>query len=140
MNNGPSPATREGGYRIQGTGCTKNLEAQDVPRIWRHWLKTFENFLTNLEGREPNQPSTLINFVAPSVYEIMADCETYDDAITTLAATFKKPKTRSLLDIYSHAASKKMVKHWTLIYKNSEHLPRTATSNESQLSSTKMKQ
>ena len=68
--------------------------AQDAPRIWRHWLKTFENFLTSLEGRELNQLSSLINFVAPSVYEIIADYETYDDAIATLTATFDKSKDK----------------------------------------------
>ena len=65
----------------------------DALKTWRHWKRTFDFFLQSLPTEPaPNKLATLVNFVGPSVYDIIAESETYDDAIKILEATYDKPK------------------------------------------------
>lgn len=64
----------------------------DAAKQWLHWFRTFENFLTSLASLSPNKLDTLINYLAPSVYEFIGECTTYEDAINILKDTYVKPK------------------------------------------------
>jgi hypothetical protein len=59
---------------------------------WLHWKRTFINFLTAVNSLTPDKLNTLINYVSPSVYQYIADCSDYDDALRTLEELYIKPK------------------------------------------------
>ncbi|XP_053648711.1 uncharacterized protein [Cherax quadricarinatus] len=58
---------------------------------WKHWFKTFENFLGALPETDLDKLSLLINFVSPKIYEAISECNTYEDAIKTLKSQYIKP-------------------------------------------------
>ena len=67
----------------------------DAPKVWRHWLATFENFIESLQRPNKNldKPRFLINFVAPEIYKLFYDSDNYDKAISKLKAAYvKTPK------------------------------------------------
>ena len=67
----------------------------DALKSWRHWKRTFDYFIETLNNANPTPPNklaALINFVDPSIYEIIAECTDYDSAITTLTNVYDKPK------------------------------------------------
>ncbi|XP_045615138.2 uncharacterized protein [Procambarus clarkii] len=68
--------------------------ATTAAQEWRHWLKTFQNFILAVEENTPtvNKLRLLINYVAPRVFNYVADCTTYDAAETSLTELFVKPK------------------------------------------------
>jgi len=68
-------------------------DSPDAAKAWRHWSRTFTNFLNGLttEG-QPDKLAILINFVGPSVFELIADCSSYESAFDTLANCYDKPK------------------------------------------------
>ena len=57
---------------------------------YKHWLKTFENFITSLPA--PNKLNLLINHVDSSVYEFITDCVEYNAAKETLKNLYIKPR------------------------------------------------
>ena len=65
-------------------------------REWRHWLKTFENYIEIIiaalpeEQRNIDKLKVLINFVAPQVYDYIKESETYNKAIQVLKALYEK--------------------------------------------------
>ena len=69
----------------------------DASKHWRHWFRTFENFVSALGDQNPDKLSTLINFVSPTIYELIADCDDYDSAIQILESTFDKPANEIFL-------------------------------------------
>ena len=52
-----------------------------VDKQWKHWLKTFENFLVAINSCTPDKPVTLTNYIAPNVYEYIVGCATYEEAM-----------------------------------------------------------
>ena len=62
------------------------------PQQWRHWKKTFTSWLATLKDMQEHKLSVLINYVSPEVYEYIAECTTYDSAITTLESLYIRPK------------------------------------------------
>ena len=72
--------------------------ASNATEEWNHWKKTFTNFLTISKG-ENNAPLSseekllyLVNHVSASIYTLISDINTYDDAIAVLETTYVKPK------------------------------------------------
>ena len=62
-------------------------------KTWRHWKRTFYFFIDSLPTTPPpNKLAALINFVGPSIYELIADYESFDEAIEALEKTYDKPK------------------------------------------------
>ena len=73
-----------------------NLEpsAQDAAKTWKHWHRTFTNFLEAVEAANENAPNklnTLINYVSANVYDYIADASTYEEAITILQGLYVSP-------------------------------------------------
>ena len=64
-------------------------------REWKHWLRTFSNFIASMEKNKDfdgNRLDTLINYVSPSIYEHIADAVSYDNAIQILEKLYVKPR------------------------------------------------
>ena len=59
---------------------------------WRHWYKTFSNFLRSIDGKNQNlnNLNVLTNFVSSAVYKLFCDADTYDAAIAILKRTYDK--------------------------------------------------
>ncbi|GFW99881.1 retrovirus-related Pol polyprotein from transposon opus [Trichonephila clavipes] len=56
---------------------------------WRHWKKTFENFLGGIKTiTEQNKLPLLCNYVTSNVYQFINDCTTYAQAIAILDSLF----------------------------------------------------
>ena len=66
-------------------------DSPDAAKSWKHWLRTFNSFLTSVADRDPNKLDLLINYLSPTVYDYVADCATYDSAIETLKNLYVKP-------------------------------------------------
>ena len=68
-------------------------------KLFKHWLKTLENFLESAatyaraqEIKEPNRFKVLCAYVGGSVYELIKDCTDYDAAMLILQLHyFKQP-------------------------------------------------
>jgi transposase InsO family protein len=59
---------------------------------WRHWLRTLENFMASVASAKPDKLTVLTNHVSASIYTVIADCSSYDDAIKALTEIYDKPK------------------------------------------------
>ena len=70
-----------------------NPSAGDSTKVWKHWYRTYTNLIEELSVKQSlNKLNTLINYVAPSVYEYIAHCEAYEEAIETLTKVYVKPQ------------------------------------------------
>ena len=71
--------------------------ASDVSKQWKHWKRTFENFLEECSenvpegGRQPNKLRTLTNYVSHSVFEHIDELDDYDACIAKLESLYCKP-------------------------------------------------
>ena len=62
----------------------------EAAKLYTHWKMTFKNFLSTLT--DPNKLMMLVNFVTPTIYEVIAEVQNYEEAITTLDSVYIKPK------------------------------------------------
>ena len=68
--------------------------------VFKYWIATFESFLQAVEtGQAAIDPSVkvnrrglLVNFLTPSVYLYIEDCETYEAAVAELKRVYVKTK------------------------------------------------
>ena len=49
---------------------------------WKHWHKTFQNFITECGENAPDKYRTLVNCVTHNVYDFIEECTTYELAIS----------------------------------------------------------
>ena len=67
--------------------------SSDAAKTYNHWFRTFTNFIDSLPTEPaPNKLNLLINYVAPSVYDYISECTTFDAASDTLKNMYIKPK------------------------------------------------
>lgn len=75
--------------------CPDRFEADpsssSAAREWKHWHRTFKNLQEAIQKHKPERLKTLVNYLAPRVYEFIADCQGYEAAITTLEKNVCKP-------------------------------------------------
>ncbi|XP_076052612.1 uncharacterized protein LOC143032026 [Oratosquilla oratoria] len=57
---------------------------------WKHWHRTFQNFMEESGETAPNKLKALVNCVSPSVYELIEDCATYEGAVAKLESVYVK--------------------------------------------------
>ena len=57
---------------------------------WKHWKRTFENFITECGANAPNKFRSMVNFVSSNVYDYIEDCTTYEEVIRTLDSLYIK--------------------------------------------------
>eukprot|EP00794_Sanderia_malayensis_P020739 gene20739-22770_t len=59
---------------------------------WLHWKRTFDNFLAVVPQEDLDKLAVLSNFVSPSIFQHIEDCEDYETSIEALQTLFIKPK------------------------------------------------
>ena len=69
--------------------------SKQARKKWRHWYRTFSNFLDSLSA-EPATSSEdklkfLIAHISEDVYDYVSECHTYQEAIQTLERLYVKP-------------------------------------------------
>ena len=65
-------------------------------REWKYWLRTLQNFLNSLNSNS-NNTGIYINLVSPAMYGYIADCATYDEAISKLNELISSQEIKYLL-------------------------------------------
>lgn len=73
-----------------------NPDSPTAAKEYTHWKRTFTNFLGSAGDHPPDKLNLLINFVSPPVYEYIAECDSYDTAMTALDAVYIRPKNEVL--------------------------------------------
>lgn len=64
----------------------------DASRQWNHWYETFLNFISSIETQPADKRKILVNFISPSVHELICDCDTFETAVSVLESIYVKPK------------------------------------------------
>jgi len=65
-------------------------------KLWKHWKKTFDNFIDQLEEERTeanpalNKLRLLTNFTSADLSEFVEDCNNFDSAINTIEDLFDK--------------------------------------------------
>ncbi|KAA3675181.1 uncharacterized protein DEA37_0011386 [Paragonimus westermani] len=67
-------------------------DSSDARKQWNHWYFTFQNYLTSLKTPDDEKFQVLANLVSLDVFEYIADCKQYKDAIDALISLYVKPK------------------------------------------------
>ena len=57
---------------------------------WKHWKRTFDNFITECGDSAPDKFRSIVNFVSADIFEYIEDCTSYDDVIETLSKLYVK--------------------------------------------------
>ena len=61
---------------------------------WKHWKRTFDNFITEFREGAPDKFRSIVNFVSSDVFECVKECTTYDEVVEILAKLYvKTPNT-----------------------------------------------
>ncbi|XP_064093783.1 uncharacterized protein LOC135206291 [Macrobrachium nipponense] len=68
---------------LKPTRLDLDSSSPSAAKEWRHWPKTFNNFIQECGEMAPNKLRTLVNYVSPNVYEYIEECVNYDTAIST---------------------------------------------------------
>ena len=65
--------------------------AADAERSWKHFFRTFQNFIDAVPGEYVNKLSLLCNCISSEVYSLVEEAHSYEDAIITLKRLYIKP-------------------------------------------------
>ena len=57
---------------------------------WKHWKRTFDNFITEHGEGAPDKFRSIVNFVSSDVFEYVEECTTYDEDVETLTKLYVK--------------------------------------------------
>ncbi|XP_042221312.1 uncharacterized protein LOC121865821 [Homarus americanus] len=74
--------------------CPTN-DVDQIPQLlkeYKHWLKTFENFIDECGDRAPDKLRCLTKYVSATVYEFFADATEFETAIQVLEKVYVKKK------------------------------------------------
>lgn len=58
---------------------------------FKHWLATFENFVSSAKVEVEEKLKVLVNYVSPTIYALIMDYTNYNEAITALKNIYIKP-------------------------------------------------
>ncbi|XP_064082968.1 uncharacterized protein LOC135198980 [Macrobrachium nipponense] len=70
-------------------------DSAQAAKEWTHWLRTFTNFVQAVQLTTPTLDKLVLltNYAAPSVYDFISECETYEKAEeVSLTSLHVKPK------------------------------------------------
>ena len=56
----------------------------NAAKQWKHWKRTFDNFIAECEDTAPDRFRSIVNFISAEVFDYVEECETYDPVIETL--------------------------------------------------------
>ena len=62
----------------------------NVSKEWKHWKRTFGNFITECGEDAPDKFRSIVNFVSANVYDYIEDCNTFEQVVTTLGGLYIK--------------------------------------------------
>ena len=62
----------------------------NASKEWKHWKRTFENFIEECGDDAPERFRSIVNFVSSNVYDYIEDCNTYEEVIVTLDSLYIK--------------------------------------------------
>ena len=65
--------------------------SSDSRQVWTHWFQTLRTYLRVLPKEGLDRLAILTNLVTPRVYESIAHCKTFDEAVATLKGLYVKP-------------------------------------------------
>ena len=61
---------------------------------WKHWKRTFDNFITECGDDAPDEFRSIVNFISADVFDYVEECTTYDEVVETLNKLYvKTPNT-----------------------------------------------
>jgi hypothetical protein len=70
--------------------------SEDAELNWKHWHKTFTNFLSKLKDvGNDDKLAILINYLSPDIYRHVSEAKGFDAAIETLKKLYVKPKNET---------------------------------------------
>ena len=69
----------------------------DAAKQWKHFYRTFQNFSNSVEDNNIRL-QLLINHVSADIFQLIEECQTYEQAITTLKRLYIKPPNT----VYAH--------------------------------------
>ena len=61
-------------------------------KAWIHWKRTFNGFVTAIKATDNIKFDMLVNYVSPSVFEYISECEDFTIAMQVLESMFIVPK------------------------------------------------
>ena len=64
----------------------------NAEKVFRHWKKTFENFLDECGEAAPDKLRCMTKYVSAHVYEYFSECTTYEAAMQALEKIYVRPK------------------------------------------------
>ena len=67
-----------------------DLKAPNAAKQWKHWKRTFDNFITECGETAPDRFRSTINFISADVFDYIEECTTYDAIATTLERLYMK--------------------------------------------------
>ena len=75
----PAPVAPAAVHRFE---CDPNLPSAD--KKYKHWKRTFTNFLGVINDGQLDKLDCLINYVSSDIFDLISDCNDYDTAIQIL--------------------------------------------------------
>ncbi|XP_064090684.1 uncharacterized protein LOC135204400 [Macrobrachium nipponense] len=96
-------------------------DSAQAAKEWTHWLRTFTNFVQAVQLTTPTLDKLVLltNYVAPSVYDFVSECETYEKAEEVLTSLYVKPKNEIFARHYLLLAGKTQARTLEMAQKHS---------------------
>lgn len=68
--------------------------SSNAARQWKHWKRTFDNFIEELGDTAPDGFRSIVNFISAEVFDYVEECTTYDAVIETQERLYVKPPNK----------------------------------------------
>lgn len=75
---------------LQPTRLDVDPSSPTASKEWRHWKRTFTNFIDECGDKAPDKFRTLVNCVTHNVFEYIEECTTFGSAIAILEKLYVK--------------------------------------------------
>eukprot|EP00795_Rhopilema_esculentum_P001722 gene1722-16205_t len=75
---------------LQPSRLDVDPNAPNASKPWKHWKRTFDNFITECGEAAPDRFRSIINFISADVFDYVEECTTYDAVVTTLERLYVK--------------------------------------------------
>ncbi|XP_004209566.1 uncharacterized protein LOC101235339 [Hydra vulgaris] len=75
---------------LKPTRLDLDHNAPTASKEWKHWKRTFENFIEDCGEDAPDKFRSIINFVSSNVYDYIEECDSYESVIETLENLYIK--------------------------------------------------
>ena len=62
----------------------------DAAKQWKHWKRTFDNFIEECGNTAPDRFRSIVNFISAEVFDYVEECTTYDTVIEILERLYVK--------------------------------------------------